>query len=134
MIEFYSQIKIVHLSCVLLSGSLFATRGLMMLRGLPLGRHAVLRWLSYVNDSILLTDGLLLMQITRQYPIRNDWMSVKLTLLLIYIGLGVMALRQSQTWRRRLTFFALAILVFATMLSIARSHHPLGWMAGYPLF
>lgn len=106
----------------------------MMLCGLPLGRHVVLRWLSYVNDSILLTAGLLLMQITRQYPVANDWMSVKLTLLLIYIGLGVMALRRSQSWRWRLTFFVLAILVFATLLSIARSHHPLGWIAGYPVF
>jgi uncharacterized membrane protein SirB2 len=34
MIEFYPQIKFVHVLCVILSGSLFALRGAMMLAGL----------------------------------------------------------------------------------------------------
>lgn len=64
-----------------------------MLAGSPWCNHPALKWPSYVNDSILLTAGLLLMVITQQYPGAQSWLSVKLLLLLLYIVLGVFALR-----------------------------------------
>jgi uncharacterized membrane protein SirB2 len=33
MIEYYAPIKLVHIVCVILSGSLFSLRGLFMLAG-----------------------------------------------------------------------------------------------------
>jgi uncharacterized membrane protein SirB2 len=126
VIEFYPQIKLLHVACVLLSGSVFAFRGLLMLGESALSNHPTLKWLSYINDSILLTAGLLLMQITRQYPIAHYWLSVKLALLVVYIALGIFALRLGRTYATRAACFATALGVYLFMFSVARSHHPFG--------
>lgn len=69
MIEFYSQIKLLHIGTVLLTGTIFSLRGVLMLCSSSLGNHPALKWLSYINDSVLLVAGLLLMKMTRQYPV-----------------------------------------------------------------
>ncbi len=130
MIEYYLQIKQLHIGCVLLSGAVFALRGLLMLGGSAFSNHPALKWLSYINDSILLTAGLLLMQITRQYPVAQDWLSVKLGLLVAYIALGIFALRVGRTRAQRAGFFAAALAVYLFMFSVARSHQPLGIFSG----
>ncbi len=43
MLEFYPQIRLFHISCVLLSGSLFCLRGLLMLAGSAHANHVLLR-------------------------------------------------------------------------------------------
>ena len=126
MIEFYPQIKLVHIACVLLSGGLFAARGVFMMSGSAWSNHALLKWTSYVNDSFLLTAGLLLMQITRQYPVTHDWLSVKLSLLVLYIVLGILSLRAGRTRGRRSMYFAAALGTYLFMFSVAHSHDPLG--------
>lgn len=134
MIEFYSQIKLLHIGTVLLSGAVFSLRGLMMLGQSSLTNHPAIKWLSYINDSVLLTAGLLLMQITQQYPVSHDWLSVKLSLLVIYIVFGVFALRAGRSYRERALFFAAALGIYLFMISIARSHHPLGWFFSHSIF
>ena len=69
MIEFYPQIKFVHVAAVILSGSLFALRGSLMLARSRLTNHAALRFLSYAIDTILLTAALMLVTILHQYPL-----------------------------------------------------------------
>ena len=102
-----------------------------MLLQSPFAQHPAAKWLSYINDSILLTAGLLLMQITRQYPLTHDWLSVKLFLLIIYIVLGMFALRCGGTLTARAGFFAAALSTYLFMFSVAKAHHPLGvfWIA-----
>lgn len=134
MIEFYPQIKLLHIGTVLLSGSVFTCRGLFMLGGSGWSNHALLKWTSYINDSILLTAGLLLMQMTQQYPVTHDWLSVKLSLLVLYIGLGIFALRAGKTRIQRGMFFVAALCVYLFMLSVARSHHPLGAFVSHSIF
>ena len=133
MIEYYPQIKLLHVSCVFLSGGVFTFRGLLMLGGSALSSHPGLKWLSYINDSILLAAGLLLMQITQQYPVTQHWLSVKLTLLVAYIVLGVFALRAGRTLAIRASCFVVALSVYLFMISVARSHHPLGLLASHAL-
>lgn len=134
MIELYPQVKQLHIACVLLSGGVFTIRGLLMLGRSALSNHLALKWLSYINDSILLTAGLLLMQMTRQYPVTHDWLSVKLCLLVVYIGLGIFALRAGRSYSRRAVFFVLAFSIYLFMISIARSHHPLGLYISHSIF
>jgi uncharacterized membrane protein SirB2 len=54
---------------------------------------------------------------------------VKLGLLVVYIVLGVQALREAAPPARRRVCFIAAVCVFAFMLTIARAHHPLGIFA-----
>lgn len=134
MNEFYPQIKLLHIACVLLSGGVFAFRGCLMLGGSVLGNHPALKWWSYINDSILLTAGLILMQMTRQYPVAHHWLSVKLTLLVVYIVLGIFALRAGRSKSTRTVCFFAAIGIYLFMFSVARSHNPLGLLATHTLY
>jgi len=128
MIEFYPQIKFVHVLCVILSGSLFALRGMMMLAGSRLANHAALRYLSYAIDSALLTAALMLITILHQYPFVQAWLTVKVLLLVVYIVLGVFALRRGRTWRIRAICYLAALVVFASIIGVALAHNPLGWL------
>ncbi|MGH8123312.1 MAG: SirB2 family protein [Rudaea sp.] len=127
MLEFYLQIKIVHVACVMLSGSLFTARGLMMLAGSRYTDHRLLRFASYAIDTTLLVSALLLVSILRQYPFVQSWLTVKVLLLIVYIVLGVFALRRGRTRAVRGGFLAAALLVFAFIVSVAITHNPRGW-------
>src|SRR3546814_9791589 len=96
----------------LLSGAIFASRGALTLCRSALGQNLALKRFSYANDSLLLITGLTLMFTTHQYPIAQDWLTVKLTLVLVYIGLGVMALRKGRSARARALYFVAAIIVY----------------------
>jgi uncharacterized membrane protein SirB2 len=128
MIEFYPQIKSVHVWLILLSGSLFALRGLLVLLGQRWAMHAALRYLSYSIDSALLTAAMMLLVILKLNPFLTPWLACKLVLLVLYVVLGSFALKRAATVRGRgLAYFA-AVLCFVTMYGIARAHHPLGWL------
>jgi uncharacterized membrane protein SirB2 len=129
MIEFYPQIKFVHVLCVILSGSLFVVRGFMMLADSRLANHAALRCLSYAIDTTLLTAALMLVTILHQYPFVQAWLTVKLLLLVVYIVLGVFALRRGRTRLVRAAFFAAAIAVYLFIVSVAWTHDPRGALA-----
>ena len=126
MIEFYPQIKLVHIAAVILSGSLFALRGAMMLAGSRLASHAVLRIASYTIDTVLLTAALMLATILHQYPFVHAWLTVKVLLLVAYIELGVFALRRGRTARIRATCFFAALAIYLFIVSVAWTHDPRG--------
>jgi len=129
MIEFYVQIKWVHVAAVLASGGLFLLRGLLVqLRREHWAMAAPLRYLSYSIDSVLLTAALMLATILPHAMYANGWLTVKLVLLVVYVVLGSFALKRGRTARARLISYTLALATFAFMLTVARAHHPLGWL------
>ena len=101
MIEFYPEIKLVHVGAVIASGSLFAARGALMLARSPQANHAALRYLSYAIDTTLLTAALMLVTILHQYPFVQGWLTVKVLLLVVYVVLGSLALRRARDARAR---------------------------------
>lgn len=128
MLELYPQIKMVHVVAVIASGSLFLLRGLVLQAG-ERGRWAMaapLRYLSYGIDTVLLAAALLLLLILPAALYGNGWLTVKLLLLVAYVGLGTFALKRGRTRRTRLTCFVGALAVYGSMLVIARTHDPLG--------
>ena len=128
MIAYYLQIKWVHIFAVLASGGLFALRGAAVLAGARWPMAAPLRYFSYTVDTVLLTAALMLFTLLPGAMFANGWLATKLVLLLCYVGLGTFALKRAHTQRARIFTYACALLVFATMASIARAHHPLGWL------
>lgn len=132
MLEFYPQIKWVHIACVLASGGLFALRGaLVQLGHAGVAHWAGLRWLSYAIDTTLLTAALMLLSMLPGALFANGWLLTKLALLCIYIGLGAFALSRARTAGGRLACFVGALAVYGTVVGIARMHHPLGWLHGW---
>ena len=55
MLEFYTEIKFVHIAAVLTSGGLFALRGLLFGLGQSWVMAAPVRYLVYAVDTVLLT-------------------------------------------------------------------------------
>lgn len=130
MIEFYSQIKFVHVAAALASGGLFLLRWIaQQLGGGQLAMAAPVRYLSYSIDTVLLTAALMLSTILHQYPLVHAWLTVKVALVIVYIVLGSFALKRGRTERARRVYGMAALLVFAMIISIARAHHPLGVFA-----
>jgi uncharacterized membrane protein SirB2 len=126
MIELYPQIKWVHVAAVIASGSLFALRGMAQILGARWTMAAPLRFLSYGIDTTLLTAALMLATILHQYPFVHAWLTVKVTLLIVYIVLGTFALKRARTPAVRIGCFLSALAVYLFIVSIARAHHPLG--------
>jgi len=129
VLEYYAQIKLVHIVAVLTSGSLFALRGLLLQLGA--GGFAMswpLRFASYAIDTVLLTAALMLFTILPHAMFANGWLALKLLLLPVYVVLGSFALKRGRTARLRGVCWLAALAVYAAMLGIARAHHPLGWL------
>lgn len=126
MMEFYPQIKMVHIACALTSVSLFAVRGAGLLSNQRWPRADPVRWLSWGIDTTLLTAALMLVAILPSAMFANHWLAVKLAALVIYVLLGYRALSAGLALGRRLTWFLAALACFGFMYSVARSHHPLG--------
>jgi uncharacterized membrane protein SirB2 len=129
MIEFYPQIRQVHVLAVILSGSLFALRGAFALAGARWPQAAPVRYLSYAIDTTLLTAALMLVTILPAAMFANGWLATKLALVVVYVVLGVLAMKRGRTRGVRAGCFAAALLVFAAIVGIARMHHPLGWLS-----
>lgn len=129
MIEFYPQIKSVHIAAVLASGLLFLSRGAALHAGMNWAMAAPLRYLSYAIDTILLTAALMLATLLHQYPFVHSWLTVKVLLLVVYVVLGSFALKRAATRRGRIAFWLAALLVYCFIISIARAHHPAGIFA-----
>jgi uncharacterized membrane protein SirB2 len=129
MLEFYPQIKAVHIAAVIASGSLFALRGAAVQFGAKWAMAAPLRYLSYSIDTVLLTAALMLATVLHQLPFVQGWLTAKVLLLVCYVVLGTFALRRGRTRVVRTTCWIAALLVYLFIVSIARAHHPLGVIA-----
>jgi uncharacterized membrane protein SirB2 len=130
IIEFYAQIRWVHVAAVIVSGSLFALRGAGVLAGGRWPMWAPLRYLTYTVDTVLLTAALMLATLLHQYPFVHAWLTVKVLLLVLYIVLGTLALKRAPTRSGRAWCYAAALAVFLFIVSVARAHSPLGFL-GY---
>ncbi len=129
LIAFYPQIKWVHIAAVSTSGTLFALRGALVQAGRPRWATAApVRYFSYSVDTVLLTAALMLLTILPGAMFANGWLATKLVLVVVYVVLGTFALKRGRTPRVRGACYLAALLVFASIIGIAITHHPLGWL------
>jgi uncharacterized membrane protein SirB2 len=123
---FYAEIRLVHLCAVLVSGTLFFLRGMAVaVFAAAWPQWAPVRYLSWTIDTILLTAALMLTTVVHQYPFIDGWLTMKVVLLVVYVGLGTYAFR-GKTQNIRLGAFVAALGVFALIAAVARAHSPLG--------
>ncbi|HKS54833.1 MAG TPA: SirB2 family protein [Steroidobacteraceae bacterium] len=126
MIEFYAQIKAVHIAAVIASGLLFLARGAAVQLGASWAMAGAVRYLSYTIDTVLLTAALMLATILHQFPFVQGWLTAKVLLLVVYVVLGTFALKRGRTRVVRATCWLAAMGVYLFIVSIARTHQPLG--------
>jgi uncharacterized membrane protein SirB2 len=126
----YPWIKQAHIGLVSASGALFVLRALALLAGAHWPMRPLARISSVAIDTLLLAAGATLWALLQLNPLRDHWLGAKLALLVVYVVLGTWALKRSRGMAQRVLFFAAAVLVFATMVSIALTRRPLGLWAG----
>ncbi|HSE12140.1 MAG TPA: SirB2 family protein, partial [Rudaea sp.] len=90
--------------------------------------QALVRYASYAIDTTLLTAALMLVTILHQYPFVQAWLTIKVLLLVVYVVLGVFALRRGRTRRVRATCYVAALAAYLSIVGVALAHNPLGWL------
>ncbi|MEH6635366.1 MAG: SirB2 family protein [Halioglobus sp.] len=124
----FGALKLLHMGCALLSIAGFTLRGYWMLTGSSLLRRRAARIAPHVIDTLLLGSAIGMLMLWRVTPLQSDWLSAKIIALLIYIGLGMVALRFGKTRKVRVNALLLALLTAGYIVSVAYSKSPWGFL------
>ncbi|MEJ2060032.1 MAG: SirB2 family protein [Gammaproteobacteria bacterium] len=111
----------VHVLTVTLSISGFVLRLYWMWRESPWLHARWVRIAPHVNDTLLLLSGISLAAVTQLYPWQQSWLLTKLVALIVYILLGMVALRLGLTRAVRLMAGIGAIAVFVYIVAVAKT-------------
>lgn len=125
----YLALKAVHVGCVMTSYVLFMVRGVWMLRASVMLQKRWVRTLPHAVDTLLLASALALAVMSRQYPFVAGWLTTKILALLVYIGLGMVAMRFGVTRGIRMAAWLAAQIVFFYIVAVALTHNSLPWAA-----
>ncbi|HRH73337.1 MAG TPA: SirB2 family protein [Zoogloea sp.] len=125
----YLALKHFHLTCVVLSIAGFALRGWWSITGSPRLRARLTRTLPHLVDSCLLASAISMAWIAGFVPFVDDWLTAKIGGLLLYIGLGAVALKATRPRVQRATAWAAAMAVYSYIVAVAMTKNPLGWLA-----
>jgi len=79
----------------------------------------------HINDTVLLTSAIILAVQMNQAPFVHGWLTAKVLGLLLYIGLGMLALRFAKTKPVKALAFLSAIAVFVYIVLVAVTKNPL---------
>jgi len=123
----YYWIKELHVATVIFTIGFFALRFLWMLYRPQLVSKKWVKNLSIVNDTLLLCAGITLGLLSHQYPFATPWLTAKLLALLLYIGLGSMALKRARSRRQRTVYGILSLAAVLYIVSVALARNPLPW-------
>lgn len=127
LIEAYPTLRSAHITLVGCSIALFTLRALAVLAGARWPLTPLPRVAAVLIDTALLSAGVLLWIALGLHPLRDTWLGVKLLLLVLYVMLGSWALRRAPTRAAKALCLLAALGVAGTMVSVAVTHHPLGW-------
>jgi uncharacterized membrane protein SirB2 len=125
----YLLLKMVHQGAVALSITGFVARGVAALLGAGWVRSRPARTLPHIVDTVLLLSALAMAWMLRFTPGSAPWLAAKIVGLLVYIALGVVALRPALPFQARASALVAALAVFAWIVSVAVLKRPLGFLA-----
>ena len=123
----YILLKSLHVSFVVSSYTLFFLRGIWSWNNSAIMQKRWVKTLPHFVDSFLLLSALSLAFTIHQYPFVNAWLSAKVTALLLYIGLGFIALHNGTNKLTRLIAWLAAQATFAYIVLVAITHNPYPW-------
>ena len=125
----YVSLKIAHVSFVVISYALFVLRGVWMMRGSASLQRRWVKIVPHAVDTLLLAAAIWMTMLIHQYPGTHAWLTAKLAALLVYIGLGMVALRHGKTRHTRIAAWAAAQAVFLYIVAVALTRNPLPGLA-----
>ncbi|MCB1643843.1 MAG: SirB2 family protein [Pseudomonadales bacterium] len=124
----YTGLHHLHMTCAVLSVGFFVIRGIWMMLDHPALQAKFTRIAPHVIDTFLLASAVGLMFVIGQYPGIDHWLTVKLVALLVYIALGMVAIKRGKTKSQRIIAFFAALVVFGFILSVAITRQPTGFL------
>lgn len=124
--ETYLLLRHLHRLCAVLSIVGFGARWLGVMAGQAWTQRRPAKTLPHVNDTVLLLSALALAFGAGIHPGDAPWLLTKIVLLLVYIGLGVVALKPTRPPAQRVLAGAAALAVFGHIMATAFTKHPLG--------
>lgn len=122
----YLTIRAIHETAVALSVTGFFIRGLAGLAGIGSLGGRVAKTLPHVVDTVLLLSALTLAWMLRITPLSAPWLMAKACGLVLYIGLGMLALRSGLPLRIRAAAWGAALATVGWIVSVAITKSPLG--------
>ena len=100
-----------------------------MLSNSPRLERRAVRIVPHVIDTLFLATGVALIWTLKLPVLHLPWLIAKLIAIVVYIGLGMVALRLGRTMSTRIVAFALALAVFAYIVGVALSKSVASWLA-----
>jgi len=104
-------------------------RGLAALQGARWVRGRAARTLPHLVDTVLLVSAIALAWMLRLSPLAAPWLLAKIIGLVLYIALGMLALKPGRPEPVRAAAFAASLITFAYIVSVAVSKNPAGLIA-----
>ena len=117
-------IKNLHVALAYLTVAGFALRGAWSLIDSPLKEQRWVRIAPHIIDTLLLVLGVTLAFQLGISPIGDTWLGAKIVGLLVYIGLGVLAMRGTSRGMKLVGYFG-ALATVAYMFVVAYTKNPL---------
>lgn len=120
----YALLKMIHVSSVILSYSLFLLRGVWLIQDSTNLRQRWIKILPHIIDTVLLTSAVFLAMTIQQNPLQDSWLTAKVAGLLLYIALGMVAMRFGKTRRTKIIAWVAAQCVFIYIALVAITKSP----------
>jgi uncharacterized membrane protein SirB2 len=124
--ETYLLLRHLHRICALLSILGFGARWLGVMAGQAWTQRRAAKTLPHLVDTVLLLSALALAFGAAIHPADAPWLATKIVLLLVYIGLGFLALKPARPAPLRALAGIAALAVFGHIVAVAFTKHPLG--------
>ena len=121
---FYEIVKYIHVTAITLSISGFIIRVILKFNDSPYQTRYWFKKLPHKVDIVLLASALTMVYIMGINPLTTYWLAEKITGLLIYILLGMVALRWGKTRNIRMMAAGAAVLVFSYIIYVAHYKTP----------
>ncbi|TDI75703.1 MAG: regulator SirB [Betaproteobacteria bacterium] len=120
----YAALKIIHVISVIFSYLLFMLRGIWMMQNSSILQRRWVKILPHVIDTVLLASAVTLVTMIQQYPGMSTWLSTKIGGLLLYIILGMIALRFGKSRKIKIISWITAQIVFFYIVLVALTKNP----------
>ena len=120
-------VKMVHQGAVALSLTGFFVRGCASLSGARWVNSRLGKTLPHIIDSVLLLSALTLAWMLRLTPMDSPWLLAKIGGLVVYVGLGIVALRPGRSAAVRATAWVAALATAGWIVSVAMTKSVFGF-------
>ena len=122
-----SSLKIVHIVCVYIAFFGFFLRGVLMIFNSPALEHKALKVITHLVDTVLIASAIALAVILSYNPLEQPCLFTKITVLGLYIVLGLITFKLAQKIYIKVSAWLLGLASLGFMISVAVTKSPWGF-------